>query len=138
VSEFLFVVTVHFLPFSTPRATMIHLMVDPNSASEFYSTNKGGNEKRQMNELFPAEQTSARKPSLSYMPDGRKLVNGQLESCTSPDEFWQETLIRGQIIHHVHKTSSTDRLNDTVGPTPPCTLGKDPIETTGKNEYYCT
>uniref|UniRef100_A0A914V1W2 Uncharacterized protein n=1 Tax=Plectus sambesii TaxID=2011161 RepID=A0A914V1W2_9BILA len=72
---------------------------------------------------------AARKPSLSYMADGRKLINGQVQSSISPNTLWQDTLIKGQLIHSMSDPKLTDHFDETDKPKESCSPGADKKDT---------
>jgi len=108
---------------------MIHLMIDPNMAAEFTCA-QGKDGKRSKNELFPVEEIAARKPSLTYMADGRKLLNGHVETELSPNTLWQDTLIRGQLMHQVGEAKMSEHHpTDIIQPHMASELGSNEEDT---------
>uniref|UniRef100_A0A914W7I5 Uncharacterized protein n=1 Tax=Plectus sambesii TaxID=2011161 RepID=A0A914W7I5_9BILA len=69
---------------------MIHVFnapIDPISMVEVYKAPEGSDE------LYPPEEQPRRRPKLTYTPDGRRMINGELETPNSPVTMWSAALV---------------------------------------------
>uniref|UniRef100_A0A915C0C2 Secreted protein n=1 Tax=Parascaris univalens TaxID=6257 RepID=A0A915C0C2_PARUN len=74
---------------------MLGMMNSPNDGVDFYSEPESG---------MPIFDKKVDKPKVSYMKDGRKLLNGELELTHSPEIMWN-SLITRSVAQKIHSSN---------------------------------
>uniref|UniRef100_A0A9J2PM28 Uncharacterized protein n=1 Tax=Ascaris lumbricoides TaxID=6252 RepID=A0A9J2PM28_ASCLU len=84
---------------------MLGMMNSPNDGVDFYSEPENG---------MPVFDRKVDKPQVSYMKDGRKLLNGELETTHSPEIMWNNLITRS-VAHKIHSSNINCITESTEG-----------------------
>uniref|UniRef100_A0A915C0Y4 Secreted protein n=1 Tax=Parascaris univalens TaxID=6257 RepID=A0A915C0Y4_PARUN len=90
---------------------MLGMMNSPNDGVDFYSEPESG---------MPIFDKKVDKPKVSYMKDGRKLLNGELELTHSPEIMWN-SLITRSVAQKIHSSNISCINEPTEGQDYCCT-----------------
>ncbi|KAK5975109.1 hypothetical protein GCK32_006072 [Trichostrongylus colubriformis] len=82
---------------------MLGMMNSPADTVEFYAAKKKGSEDDDDESDLKVFREFKQKKSLTYTPDGRRMIDGKVESSASATamHFWEQTLRRGAITTHM-------------------------------------
>uniref|UniRef100_A0A0N5AGN7 Uncharacterized protein n=1 Tax=Syphacia muris TaxID=451379 RepID=A0A0N5AGN7_9BILA len=69
---------------------MLGIMMNPENVSEFYAGSKKAEEEQQQ-ELFIDKP---RRPTISYLRDGRVVIDGEVKQSRKSLDLWNDTLKR--------------------------------------------